>query len=201
MENDKKLFFENLGSCYFKYKQLFRNNNIIKKFQDFHGNRDFYHLIKYSSIKIKEAEKNNKLNDKKYYLDLAIKSLGRNFGGLLFDDNIYKTGFNLIVEKFLEFYNEEKDILSENNLKSNIKEKIMDNLLEPTKDYLSRYLLLITKSNIGIYLLTSFLRSINKENNNFNNYTIFIGSMFTDDIQKEEYTTKILSKIKMNMEK
>ena len=27
----------------------------------------------------------------------------------------------------------------------------------------------------------------------FNNYTILIGSMFIDDIQKEEYTTKILT--------
>ena len=45
------------------------------------------------------------------------------------------------------------------------------------------------------------MKSINKDNNNYNNYTIFIGSMFIDDIQKEEYSTKILSKIKMNMEK
>jgi len=76
----------------------------------------------------------------------------------------------------------------------------MDNLTEHINDYLSRYLLLITRSNIGIYLLTSFLKSIN-ENNSFSNYTILIGSMFIDDIQKEEYTSKILRKIKINMEK
>ena len=61
--------------------------------------------------------------------------------------------------------------------------------------------MLITKSNIGIYLLFSFLKYINKQKDNINNYTIFIGSMFIDDIEKEEYTTKILSKIKMNIEK
>ena len=53
--------------------------------------------------------------------------------------------------------------------------------------------MLITKSNIGIYLLFSFLKYINKQKDNINNYTIFIGSMFIDDIEKEEYTTKILS--------
>ena len=77
----------------------------------------------------------------------------------------------------------------------------MNNLIEHSNNYLSRYLLLITRSNIGIYLITSFLKSINVKNNDYNNYIILIGSLFIDDIEKEEYTTKVLSKVKMNIEK
>ena len=91
--------------------------------------------------------------------------------------------------------------MKENNSLYNTKENIKDNLTELSDDYLSRYLLLITRSNIGIYFVSSFLKSINGNDNDYNNYTILIGSLFIDDIEKEEYTTKILSKIKMNIEK
>ena len=199
LENNTK-FFENLGLSFYKYKQEFKKNNIIKKYEDFHGNRDFYHLIKYPATKIKEAIKNKKTIDEKYLADLSIKGIERNFGGLIINDNKYTNGINLLKQKLSEYNIEVKNILKEQN-DYNIKEKIKDNLLELTDDYLSRYLLLITRTNIGIYLLSSFLKSINGKDNNFINYTILIGSMFIDDIQKEEYTTKILSKIKMNMEK
>ena len=122
--------------------------------------------------------------------------MGRNFGGLITYEHKYKTGFNIICEKLSE-YNDEIKNINDKNLDVDVKEKIINNLTEPTIDYLSRYLLLITKSNIGIYLLNSFLKSIKYDNN----YAIFIGSIFLDDIQKEEYSSKILSKIKMNMEK
>ena len=196
-----KLFFENLGSCFYKYKQEFKKKNVIKKYEDFHGNRDFYHLIKYPSTKIKEALKSNKIIDEKFLANLSIKGLERNFGGLNMDENRYTNGINLIIEKLSEYNNEVKNIMKENNLIYSIKDKIMDNLTEPSNEYLSRYLLLITRSNIGLYFVTSFLKSIDGNNNDFNNYTILIGSLFIDDIEKEEYTTKVLSKIKMNMEK
>ena len=193
-----KLFFEHLGSAFYKYKQEFKKNNTIKKYEDFHGNRDFYHLIKYPAPKIKEALKNDKIDDQ-LLSKLSVKSLERNFGGLILDDNKYKNGISLITEKLSEYNKEVKDILNKDIY--NVKNKIKDNLTELSDDYLSRYLLLITRTNIGIYLLSSFLKSINGNDNNFNNYIILIGSMFIDDIQKEEYATKILSKIKMNMEK
>ena len=196
-----KLFFENLGSCFYKYKQEFKKKNVIKKYEDFHGNRDFYHLIKYPSTKIKEALKSNKIIDERFLAKLSIKGLERNFGGLNMDENRYTNGINLITEKLSEYNNEVKNIMKENNLIYSIKDKIMDNLTEPSNEYLSRYLLLITRSNIGLYFVTSFLKSIDGNNNDFNNYTILIGSLFIDDIEKEEYTTKVLSKIKMNMEK
>ena len=201
LTNNIQLFFENLGSCFYKYKQEFKKSNIIKKYEDFHGNRDFYHLIKYPSIKIKEALKKNQSIDEKFLANLSIKGLERNFGGLNIDENKYTNGISLIIEKLSEYNNEVKNIIKESNSLYNIKEKIIDNLIEPSNDYLSRYLLLISRSNIGIYFVSSFLNSINGKNNDFNNYTILIGSLFIDDIEKEEYTTKILSKIKMNIEK
>ena len=196
-----KLFFENLGSSFFKYKQEFQKNNEIKKYENFHGNRDFYHLIKYPATKVKEAQKNGQNIDNKFLAKLALISLERNFGGLIMKNNYnnkYTNGINLIREKLSENDIEVKNLLKEYNY--NIKDKIKNNLIEYIDDYTSRYLLLITRTNIGIYLLSSFIKSI-YENKNFNNYTILIGSIFIDDVLKEEYTTKILSKIKMNIEK
>jgi len=200
LEEKIKIFFENLGKSFYKYKKEFKNNSAIKIYEDFHGNRDFYHLIKYLSVKIKETINNKNNINEKFLAQLAIKALGRNFGGLNINENKYITGLNIIIEKLSEVDNEVKNILKEKIIINYVKNKIMDNLIEHTNDYLSRYLLLITKSNIGIYLLTSFLKSING-NNSFSNYTILIGSMFIDDIQNEEYTSKILSKIKINIEK
>ena len=154
------------------------------------------------ATKIKEAMKNiNNKIDNKFLAELSIKGLERNFGGLIINENDYTNGIDLI-KKILSVCNTDvKNILEKKEFNYEMKDKIKDNLTELSNDYLSRYLLLITRTNIGIYLLSSFLKSINGNENNFNNYTILIGSMFSDDIQKEEYTTKILSKIKMNMEK
>ena len=194
LEENIKIFFKNLGWSYYKYKEEFKKDNNLKEYEDFHGNRDLYHLIKYSAVKIKEKliKDKNKNIDKNFLFNLAFISLERNFGGLEIDKE--QKGFNIIKNKFLECY-------QENNIKNNsnidVKNRIMDNLKEFYDDYLSRYLLLITKSNIGIYLLSYFLKS----NFEKNNYNIFIGSVFKDDIKNEEYTSKILNKIKLNIEK
>ena len=137
IDNNIKTFFENLGSSYYNYIKFFKNNNIINKYQDFHGNRDFFHLIKYPAAKIKEAQKNNQIIDGQFLANLAIRGLGRNFGGLIFDDPRFTTGLNLIIEKMSEYNSEVRIIKEDNSLIKNIKEKIMDNLLEPTTDYLS----------------------------------------------------------------
>ena len=186
-------FFESLGISYFKYKEEFKNNNRYKEYENFHGNRDFYHLIKYFAVKIKEEiNKNNNIN-KELLIQLALRSLARNFGGLELHDG--KTGLDLIIGKFLEHIGEENNINNQNI--KNVRYWILDNLTDYSDEYLSRYLLLITKSNIGIHLLTQFL----KNNYEYDNYNIFIGSVFKDDIEKEEYTAKILNKIKLKMEK
>ena len=129
-------------------------------------------------------------------MQLAIEGLGRNFGGLYINEDNYTTGLNLFISKLSDKYSYLNAFKRENIINNNIQEKILDNLTKSNHEYLSRYLLLISKSNIGIYLLSSFLKSIINKNKSI----IYIGSMFIDDQQKEEYSTKILSKIKMNME-
>ena len=199
------LFFDNLASTYYKYKLVFKEDNKIRKYENFHGKRDFYHLIKYSASKIKELLDNNIFSNNQIIIEqklmeIAIKSLGRNFGGLELRERYNSTGLKLIIDKFIECnYNnlELKNLINNSNLYNEIKVKINDNLKEKMQDYLSRYILLITKCNIGIYLLSSFLNSDKK----LNNYTIIIGSKFKDDLNKIEYSSKILSKIKMNLEK
>ena len=175
------LFFENLGLGYYNYKKEFKISGLIKKYEDFHGNRDFYHLIKYSATQIKSNLQNNKKIDDILLANLAIKGLGRNFGGLYINEDKYTTGLNLFIEKLSINNLYLKNIVKERKIFDNIEEKILDNLNIIKNDYLSRYLLLISKSNIGIYLLSSFLKSINKENKDNKNYIIYIGSMFIDD--------------------
>ena len=206
LKNNKTLssFFDNLALTYYKYKLEFKEKLRIRKYENFHGKRDFYHLIKYSATKVKKLLNDNNIErnqiiDEQKLIEIAIKSLGRNFGGLEFKD-INSTGLKLIINKFVECNSNNHNIktINENlNLYNEIKVKIHDNLKEKVPDYLSRYILLITKSNIGIYLLSSFLNSDEK----LNNYTIIIGSKFRDDLNKIEYSSKILSKIKMNLEK
>ena len=43
-----KKFFEDLGTSYYKYKNFLKENYSNGK-EDFHGNRDFYHLVKNSA--------------------------------------------------------------------------------------------------------------------------------------------------------
>ena len=90
---------------------------------------------------------------------MATDSFQRNFGGLELDNG--QTGFNIIKEKFYEYSNQNGIIKYD----IDVKNKIIENLNDFSKDYLSRYLLLITKSNIGIYLLSLFLKSSCEEIN------------------------------------
>ena len=46
LANRYKNFFENLGEIYFNYKQYLKQNHNADGKEDFHGNRDFYHLVK-----------------------------------------------------------------------------------------------------------------------------------------------------------
>ena len=71
---------------------------------------------------------------------------------------------------------------------------VLDRISENIKDLKSRYLLVISKSSVSTFLLSSILSKFNK-NNNF-----YIGSQFPNDLQNEEYSLKILNKIQLHME-
>ena len=77
--NKFEMFFIHLGETYYKYKQYLKINYYLDGKEDFHGNRDFFHFIKYVSKKIyKEI---NTINESDLPL-IGIKSIERNFSGI-----------------------------------------------------------------------------------------------------------------------
>ena len=179
-----KDLFENLAITYYEYK-----NELNKKteLQDFHGTRDFYHLIKNASriINTKKLNQQDLVIDEQTKKMTGINCIERNFAGLEF--NKQKTSLEVIKEIFKTKY-EEVPVTKEYDVLQKIRENIND------KD--SRYLLLISKSSTSYYLLMSIL---NEENKN-KNYSFHIGSRFKQDCSSEEYTLKILNKVQLQME-
>ena len=173
--------YKDLGSAYYKYKNILKTNYNSDGKEDFHGNRDFYHLIKHFSRNILEYEKNNNLN--KYTLiENVINSIERNFGGINLEQ-----GCNSI-QKFKELLKEKypKIMLSK---KYDAIERAKENIY----DINSRYLLIIAKSSVSAFLISNLVLS-DKE------HSFYVGSKFKNDLNKEEYSTKIINKIQADME-
>ena len=89
-----------------------------------------------------------------------------------------------------------KEILKENYPKciDNDYYEVLDRITENINDLKSRYLLVISKSSVSTFLISSVLQDLNKE------YSLYIGSKFPEDQQSEEYSLKILNKIQLHME-
>ena len=85
LASKNKEFFSNLAETYYNYKEDLKIN--YSTFEDFHGSRDFYHLIKNSmkSLLIKAKNERNIEIDEQVKQTTGIYSLERNFGGLEFD--------------------------------------------------------------------------------------------------------------------
>ena len=176
LDNKYKIFFENLGEAYFKYKEYLKEKHNSDGKEDFHGNRDFYHLIKNAS---KLLIKNENIS----LQECAFISIERNFSGLQFENG--KNSLEIIKEKFIK-----------NNIEITMKKEY--NVLQRIKDNIndldSRYLLVISKSSLSNYLLSSILVDEDKD------YNFYIGSQFPLDLKSEEYTIKVLNKIQVHME-
>ena len=171
---DNEELFIFLSKTYFKY----RSDKAKTKYKDFHGNRDFYHLIKNTMKYLKEENEKDQQNDLDYIRNIsAVKAIERNFGG-------YKDSVSDIKEIF---YN----ISKYNNIyhRYNIIENISDNF----KDAKSRYLLLISKNSTSQNLIEQIIQKEKKRS------VIYIGSQFKGD-KSESYTEEILYKIQMQME-
>ena len=176
-------FFENLGKSYYSYKQELKKNYSRNGKDDFHGNRDFYHLVKNSARNILEKEKNNNLNEQTL-VESAVDSIERNFSGIQFDHNT-KASLEIYKGIFHDIYpacqiKKEYDILK----------RIKENL----HDINSRYLLIASDSSIGTFLLSSILEKEEKK------YNFYIGSPFEEDLHSEEYTLKVMNRIQAHME-
>jgi len=170
-------FFENLGKTYYEYKLYLKQKHHLDGKEDFHGNRDFFHFIKYASKKISDNINTNIENDLPL---IGLNSINRNFAGLKFEQNnndsveIAKNIYNKYYPNITKKYDSIKCI------RENIEE---DN---------SRYLLLISNSLESCYLLSSNLEH--------DNYNFIIGSHFIEDFNDEEYQLKVIKKIQIYME-
>ena len=181
-----KDFFENLGEIYLSYKSYLKKYHLYDGKEDFHGNRDFYHLVKnISQNMLIKYNKNEDVTDDDL-IEFGLKSIERNFAGIQFEEKGKKTS----VETVKSFFNEKYksfEIKKEYDIIERVKENITD--------LNSRYLLLESKSSISTYLLSSILSELNKE------YYFYIGSKFKKDLESEEYILKVLNKVQFYTEK
>ena len=185
LAEDNKELFETLAVTYHDYKKELIEKYSIK--EDFHGSRDFYHLIKNAMRKLlKKAEEEQSMDiDEHVKETIGIESLERNLGGLEFENGI--TSLEIVKTIFRRKYV---------NCPIGKKYDVLKRIKENIKDNGSRYLLLISKSSVSNYLLSTILsdKSINKES------TFYIGSRFIKDQHSEEYSLKILNKVQLQME-
>ena len=197
-----------------KFIYLLKKENKIRK--DFHGNRDFYNLIRGIA---KELAKKGDLNDKDK-VSIVIHYIERNFGGidyeidvnldLILDDisedvkklkNILED-YDLYDEKkkttklpsvflFKKIYNFECEVMDPNSKLRIEKDKLNDYNLnkcisENIKDENSRYLLLKIKPS-----LTRLIYQKIKLQHPFKNIKLYDGSPFENDKNKEYRFKKI----------
>ena len=179
-------FYEYFGEIYFTYKDYLKTNHNSDGKDEFHGNRDFYHSVKIGANKLLETD--IKQIDKNKLQSITIESIERNFGGLQFEDLQKTTSLELVKTIISNKIKEYKNISIRKDY--DVLERIKQNI----QDVKSRYLMVISKSSISTFLLSSILSSLNKE------FNFYIGSKFQDDLQSEEYSLKILNKIQLHME-
>ena len=178
LSNKYKEFFETLAKTYYNYI-LFNQNN-LKENKDFHGNRDFYNLIKIAMKELSDR-KNNIINENRVLTEVGNLSLDRNFGGLEESSSKIKEFFE---KEFGIRY--DKDI----NYKFSVLEAIKKNILDPN----SRYLMIISEDNDGSDIIKYLLNSLGRK------YIELIGSKYKTDIKSGLYSEEILNKIKYIME-
>ena len=156
-----------LAQSYYEYKEYLSKQEEKKK--DFHGLRDFYHLIKVSCKNLLKESIHTDLE----LLNILINSIERNFAGL--KDSVKQ--FKIIFKK----KHPNATAVDEYDVKNCI--------IENMKDNTSRYLLLVTKASISQFLINSILKELNKTG------ILFIGSKFEKDIKEESYSAGLLNKL------
>ena len=193
LAEDNKDLFLNLADSYYEYKRILHEEHT--KNEDFHGSRDFYHLIKTAMRQLlQKKEEDNDFNiDENVKQDIGIKSIERNFAGLEFNAGEVgsTTSLEIMKKQFQKKY-PNCDVLKNY--------KVIKTICENIKDKDSRYLLLVSKSSISNYLLNSILSSDEFKKDFKKELSFYIGSGFTKDVHSEGYGLKILNKIQVQME-
>ena len=181
LSNQYKDFFQTLAKTYYNYIQF--NQNSINDNKDFHGNRDFYSLIKIAMRELIAKRNEIPKNERRILSETALISLNRNFGGL-------ENSNEIIKKMFISEYGFKFDENVNYNKKFSILDAIKKNILDPN----SRYLMLVSEGNDGSDIVKYLLNSINK------NYIELVGSKYKKDIKSGRYSEEILNKIKYIME-
>jgi len=184
LANTYKSLYESLGEVYYEYMKYLKKMTFVNGIEDFHGNRDFYHLVKNVARNIAK-ENTNSLSEKQKNL-FIIKGIERNFAGLIIESNGIKETSLQRIKKYYRYFNDNVEIEDYYDVKDINGQNI--------EDLKSRFLLVISKPSLSEFLLTTILKEKNKE------YNYYKGSPFKDDCKSEEYILKILNKIQLNME-
>ena len=181
LANNYRDFFETLAMTYKNY--LEKCKELIKENKDFHGNRDFYTLIKTAIRELMDRKNEISDNESKVLTEVAIISLNRNFGGL-------EESSKIINKIFKELYSHKYDDTIDFKKGFSVLSAIKKNLLDSN----SRYLMLISEGNDASDILKYVLNSLKK------NYIELVGSNYKSDIKSGRYSEEILNKIKYIME-
>ena len=176
-----KDFFKTLARTYNDY--IIFNQNTIQENKDFHGNRDFYNLIKIAMRELMEKKDQLLENESKTLTEVGIISLNRNFGGL-------EKSISIIKDIFKKIYGYKYDINAD--LLENI--SVLDIIKKNIMDQNSRYLMLISEGNDASDIVKYLLNSVKKK------FIELVGSKYKTDIKSGRYSEEILNKIKYIME-
>ena len=179
LSNKHRDFFETLARTYNEY--IIFNQNTIRLNKDFHGNRDFYNLIKTAMRELMVRKDELEKNENKVLSEVGILCLNRNFGGL--EDSSSK-----IIEIFKKEYGHKYDEDIDENF------SVLDAIKKNILDSNSRYLMLISEGNDGSDIIKYLLDTLGKK------YIELVGSKYKKDIKSGRYSEEILNKIKYIME-
>ena len=179
--NRNNELFQTLAKTYYEY--MIKIQQSLRENKDFHGNRDFYNLIKTSMMELIERKKELNKDRKKILTEVGIHALDRNFSGLE-DSNIK------IKEIFKNLYKPNYEIRAELEKPLSVLEIIEKNISELN----SRYLMLISEGNDSRDIVKYLFNSKNKR------FIELIGSKYPNDIKSGLYSEEILNKIKYIME-
>ena len=186
------------------YQNLFKNGKKINV--DFHGNRDFYYLIRGVANEI--YNKDNISKDKVKITEIIEKYIERNFGGMDIEIDIdtemdfYSKSFENI-EKLMKNLNYKKEkiissvefmkiifnICSEKelNVKDVKKYDISNTIINNINDYNCRYSLLEIQPSLAPLIHQNLLKQAKREKISF-----YEGSPFANDINNE-YQFKMIN--------
>ena len=148
-ESRNRRFFEILADTYHKYMEDVKNS--LKENRDFHGNRDFYNLIKTATRELIERKIELNDNRKRILTEAGLHALDRNFSGL--------EGSNAKIKRiFKDLYEPNYDIKVDFDKPFSVLDAIKKNVMDSN----TRYLMLISEGSDGRDIVKHLLNSKKK---------------------------------------